>query len=131
MRQPEEDNEINLSIKFFNTLEKDDEKIAKEYYESRGYTVLKTDNKKVLKKAFHELDIKNIDAKKTGIPDFIVYNRDSLNIYHYFFVEAKSGNYSLKQNQIEWLIKYKDEKVIIFWLRKPNYNIYLGEMSRV
>lgn len=127
MKSAIEDNELNLTIKFFNTFEADDEKVAKEYYESRGYEAINTSNKKTLKKIidgkFSNTSLRKIDLNDNGIPDFLVFNKPE-----YFFVEAKSGSYSLKQNQIEWMIKYK-ERVVIFWLRKPKYNIYFDMVS--
>ena len=120
MKDTIEDIDLLLSFKFYNTLETDDEKIAREYYESREFTVINTRDKKAL---LNVLKSKNLflDIKKSGIPDFFIFN-----LSEHFFVEAKSGNYFLKQNQIEW-IKNNREKVIIFWLRKPKHNIYFEE----
>ena len=129
--------EIHLHLKFFNTFDSDAENICKKYYEELGYIVLKTDNKKAFKKLMNLIafpnSIKEINISLIGIPDFLVYKiitKDGkIVVNEYFFVEAKSPNDFLSQVQIGWLLKYPLEKVIVFWLKQPNYNIYFDEVK--
>lgn len=121
--------ELNIKIILHESDSTDAEKACRQYYESLGFNVFKTTNKKMFEKMISTLEtpknrLKRTDILLPGIPDFFVYKQfkkeKKIYVNDYFFVEAKSSNDFLHYSQIIWILRHPNEKVIVFWLR--NYN---------
>ena len=106
------------------------EELVKTYFQSKGYTVLKTfpiktNDGQFLEQSNEDYDIivkyleenfkffdkeDNMHLKyylnKGGIPDFLVYRKEHPKIVHdLFFVEVKNWEDGLKGNQLLWIFQ--------------------------
>lgn len=88
------------------------EEFVKEEFEKKGF--------EVRREPICDSRYKNID--RVGRPDFTIYPVLDSKTHTYsnypFFVEVKTNGDGLKMNQLEWIKKYTDLKVICFCLKQ-------------
>lgn len=107
---------------------KNAEEFIRNYYENKGYKVMKNTPRERNNIFPHWYEIKEIlevekeefekDVHETGVPDFFVWNKKEA-----FFVEAKSWGDSLNSNQLIWMFSHnKFYPIKIFVQREDDEN---------
>jgi len=117
------ENELhNLSVDFIATryIDLNAEQIAEKYYNRKGFETIKLTSFDSLYKLPDFL--KNVvsfivQEGLKGCPDYICYDATG-KTKHFFFVEVKATNDTLKQNQFLWIYKHPQFKVKLLFINE-------------
>ena len=71
--------------------------------------------KLIIQNKYPEYDLFDYQNKKEGCPDFRLIHK--LNKDDYFWIEVKKENDGLRQKQVDWMVKNKNEKIRILFIK--------------